>query len=189
MEENHQYRKKKGQYFNSFLRNQSKFYVNAFSIVDRKAAIMIRINSMIIPVLFFLSNDMDAIVFGKAIALILISTSIISLVFAVNGSRSNFFRYRMLSKQKGNARTAALKEDIFIIGWHDISLDAYKKIYQKVADNTELQILNHAHVTYKMDEYLRKAFTQLELAYLAFMIGFVLSSIVFLAGVMTKWLG
>ena len=167
--------------FATFMRNQNKMYVNSFNMIDRKAAIMIRVNATIISaiVIFFEHiNDLD---YGAIIGIVMVISSFISLMFAINASRPNTFS--LLKRYKNNIgdKYPNLEENIFGVGMFDsVSLEDYEEAYNKLASSQELQIGNQVRTMYIFEAQVKKAFSHIEIAYTSFMIGFVIVVLAFL---------
>ena len=62
----------------------------------------------------------------------------------------------------------------------DLTLEEYEAIYNEVVQSQELQIGNQVRTNYVMETQLTKGFKVLEFSYNAFIIGFVLTVLIFL---------
>lgn len=164
--------------FHTYLRNQNKLYVNFFNMIDRKSAIMIRINSTIFPISVFLYNFIKEIQFGSVIGATLIITSFVSLLFALKASRP--FNGLIFQKNDINQK---LEESIFAVGMTPkSSLKQYENAYEKLMKSESLQLSNQVQAMYKFEQYIKRSFQQLELSYVSFLLGFGIIVILFLFG-------
>jgi len=164
--------------FHTYLRNQNKLYVNFFNMIDRKSAIMIRINSTIFPIAIYFYNYIREIQYGSFIGFTLIITSFISLLFALNASRP-FDGFMIFKHKKSNL----LEENIFAVGMTPKSTaEKYEQAYDKLMRNQELQIGNQVRTMYKFEQYIKRSFRQLELSYVSFLVGFGIIAMSFILG-------
>ena len=165
----------------TFLRNQNKLHTNSFNMIDRKAAIMIRVNSMIISAIVIFFSKVEDIPNGYYIGVILIISCFLSLMFALNASRPHtinklyFFRK---SIRKGNVKP---EERIFLSGAAaDLSIAQYEEAFSKIVHNQSLQIGNQVRGMQALEKDVRNSFIYIEISYLAFMIGFVSTVVLFI---------
>ncbi|MEM9259206.1 MAG: hypothetical protein AAGA62_06130 [Bacteroidota bacterium] len=167
----------------TFLRNQNKLYVNAINVIDRKAAIMIRVNSTIVSAILIFFQYVAEIQYGVFIGIVMIMASFSSLMLAINASRPHVFSL-LRSSQKIKRKYAKPEESMFVLGAHaKISLEEYQAAFEQVVNNQSLQIGNQVRTMYLFEQQQIKSFTRIELAYLAFMAGFSISVLTFLVGV------
>ncbi|MCR8667427.1 hypothetical protein NO995_07030 [Aestuariibaculum sp. M13] len=163
----------------TFLRNQNKLVINSFNMIDRKAAIMIRINATIISVIIVFFDYVKDIKMGNYIGGIMVVASFISLILAINASRPHIFKLYRRFKNKIGGKYLGLEHKVFSVGMFDREpLEDYLKAYDKVLKSQELQVGNQIRTMYLLEKYTKDAFLHLELSYWAFIIGF--SSMVFL---------
>ncbi|TRZ45117.1 Pycsar system effector family protein [Robertkochia solimangrovi] len=157
----------------TFLRNQNKMVINSFNMIDRKAAIMIRINATIISVIIVFFDYVKSIEMGEYIGAVMVIASFISLLLAINASRPHIFKlFRRFNKKLGNNNNN-LEEKLFSVGMFDnVPLQEYLEAYDKVVKNQDLQVGNQIRTLYILERYTKDAFLHLELSYWAFMMGF-----------------
>ena len=168
---------------NTFLRNQNKMVINSFNMIDRKAAIMIRINATIISVIIVFFDYIKEIQMGKLIAPIIVVTSFISLTLAVNSSRPHVFKLLRRFRSKLGGNKTNLEEKLFSVGMFDnVPLQQYLKSYSKIVRSQDLQIGNQVRTLYILERYTKDAYLHLELAYWVFMLGFTIVVALFLYG-------
>lgn len=173
----------------TFMRNQNKLYVNAINVIDRKAAIMIRINSTIISAFVIFFQHIQSIPYGVFIGIIMIIFSFISLMLAINASRPHLFQVLKAYTENILPKYKKTEEGMFTIGVNaDISLDEYEAAFEKVVNSQSLQIGNQVRRMYLFEKQQRMAFTRIELSYLAFMAGFSIAVITFIIGALQNHL-
>ncbi len=167
--------------FATFMRNQNKVYVNSFNMIDRKAAIMIRVNAAIISAIVIFFDTVQHLRFGNFIGVIMVICSFVSLMFAINASRPHVFDLFSRFRRKVGSKHPNLEENIFGVGMFDqVTLEEYEAAYDKLVQSQELQIGNQIRTMYIFERQIKNAFLQIEIAYAAFMIGFGLVVIAFI---------
>lgn len=172
----------------TFLRNQNKFYVNTFNIIDRKAAIMIRINSMIVSVVVIFFQYIQQIQHGVPIGITLITCSFISLMLAINASRPSVFSFIKKYTKHVSKKYSQIEERIFAIGFNDnVSLEEYEKAFDKIAKSQRLQIGNQVRAMYLFEKQQRKAIMLMEFSYIGFLSGFTIAVVMFVVGVLRTY--
>ncbi len=175
--------KKEKRSLQTYLRNQSKFYLNSFNLIDRKASIMIRINSTIISAVVIFSNRISDIPFGNVIAVILILGCFLSLMFALNASRPHSIKNLFLFKRSVKKHHLQPEETIFVSGaTANLSIEDYKKAFDKIVKSQKLQIGNQVRAIHIFEKQIRNSFINIELSYLAFMLGFIAVVLFFVVG-------
>lgn len=167
----------------TYLRNQNKLYINSFNIIDRKAAIMIRINSTIISVIIIFFNTIRDVPHGKLIGIILTVTCFLSLMLSLNASRPHFFDAFFSFKRNIKKRQLRPEETIFIpSAASNLKIEEYEKAFDKIIKDQKLQIGNQVRAMHIFEKRIRDSFSHIELAYLAFMLGFASTVILFVIG-------
>ena len=85
----------------TYLRNQNKFIISSLAIADRKAMIMIRINSTLASALIVFHDYVaDYVQQGGTIASILIVGSVISLVCSIMAAKPNGWQIHSIFKKE-----------------------------------------------------------------------------------------
>ncbi|MEM6686802.1 MAG: Pycsar system effector family protein [Bacteroidota bacterium] len=169
--------------FQTFMRNQNKLYVNSFNVIDRKAAIMIRVNSTIVSGVVVFFEYIKNIEYGKFIGIALVVFSFVSLLFALNASRPNAFAMVKRFRKKVLSKYPETEKNIFLLGIYEhITLDDYEKAYHKLLTNQELQVGNQIRTMYLFEKQIKSAYQSIEIAYGSFIIGFVLVVLCFIVG-------
>jgi hypothetical protein len=161
--------------FATFMRNQNKLYVNAFNMIDRKAAIMIRVNAAIISAIIIFFKEIKHVDYGREFGVVMVFCSFLSLVFALNASRPHTFSLLKRYRTKIAGSYKDLKENLFSVGMQpSVSLEEYEKGYHEIVKNQELQVGNQIRAMYLFEQQINRSFKQIEISYGAFIIGFVL---------------
>lgn len=169
--------------FQTFLRNQVKIQLNSLNMIDRKAAIMIRINSTIISAIVIFSNKIQSLPNGHYIGIILIVSCFLSLLLALNASRPNTFKIFFEAGKTIKKRRISNEERVFVPGAAaDMSIEDYEKTFDKIVNNQKLQVGNQVRGLHFMEKQIRNAFMHIELSYLIFMIGFFAVVTLFIHG-------
>lgn len=168
--------------FATFQRNQNKVLVNSLNQIDRKAAIMIRINTTLITGFVVFSKYISEIRGGEIIGVILIVCCLISLVLSIFAAKPPLDRFSKEIKTKLGDKYENPVNRLFVVGlMPSMSLEEYEKGYSQIVQNQELAIGNQIRTQYVLESGIRKAFQMLEYSFNAFLIGFVLAVFVFLA--------
>lgn len=168
--------------FSTFLRNQNKAYINAFNMIDRKAAIMIRVNSMIISAVVIFFDRVSDIPFGAFIGIVMVVCSFSSLMFAINASRPHLFAI-LKRANKLKEKYPKIEETVFTVGANtDVTLEAYEEAFNKLIKSQELQVGTQVRTMYLFEKQTQDAFSHIELAYLSFMAGFSIAVAAFVFG-------
>jgi hypothetical protein len=151
-------------------------------MIDRKAAIMIRVNSMIISAIVIFFDRVSDIPFGAFIGITMVICSFVSLMFAINASRPHFFSILRRSKQILN-KYPDLEETIFTVGANtEVTLEEYEAAFDKLINSQELQVGTQVRTMYLFEKQTQNAFSHIELAYLSFMAGFSIAVAAFVLG-------
>lgn len=167
----------------TYLRNQNKLLINSINIIDKKAAIMIRVNAMIISAMVIFYTEITDIHYGNYIGAIMIIASFISLLFALNSSRPHSFDTIFTINRSVKKRQLKAEERIFTPGATcDLSTDEFEVAFDKIVKSQSLQIGNQAKAMHLTENRVRISFIHIELSYLAFMLGFVATIVLFVVG-------
>lgn len=167
--------------FTTFIRNQNKFYINSFNMIDRKAAIMIRVNASIISAIIIFFKHIQHLEYGYYMGISMVICSLVSLILAINASRPHIFSLSKHYQKRIAHKYPNPEENLFVVGNYDrISIEDYEKAYDKLLNKQELQIGNQIRAMYIFETRIRKSFIQIEISYASFMIGFVIVVIGFI---------
>ncbi|MEM6318570.1 MAG: Pycsar system effector family protein [Bacteroidota bacterium] len=175
--------------FATFMRNQNKFYVNSLNVIDRKAAIMIRVNATIISAIVLFFQHLEDVQFGIFIGTVMVLFSFVSLMSAISASRPDTFAMAKRYKETILKKRPKLEENLFLVGMHaDKTLEQYEDAYHQVVENQELQIGNQVRTMYAFEKQIHKSYQQIEVAYTAFMVGFSVVVLIFVGGLVSQFL-
>jgi len=165
----------------TFFRNQNKLMVNMLNMMDRKASMMIRINSTLVSGIVVFFEHISEIEGGKLIGIIIVFFSFISLVTSVFAARPPITKFSRDFKKKIGSNYPKTSKNIFMVGLTStLKLDEYEKAYDELVNSQELQVGNQVRTHYVFESELKKGFKMLEFSYNSFLIGFILAVIIFL---------
>jgi hypothetical protein len=166
----------------TYFRNQNKFIVSSLAIADRKAMIMIRVNSTIVSVsILFYRYLNENLTHGWLIGLILIVGTGGALVFSVLSARPNgLWIYRFFKKHIEPKYPELEYNNFMPMG--QPTLEQYELSMDKVVRSQELQIGNQTRFAFAIQRYLGNKYRLLDIAYNLFLISFLLIALVFVVG-------
>ncbi len=167
----------------TFFRNQNKMMVSSIAIADRKAMIMIRLNSLIVSIAMISYRSMnEGITLGWLIGLILIIGAGLALIFAVLAAKPNNNFLRKLEKDEIFPAYPNLEERNFWVP-ADATLQEYEDSMDKVVRSQELQIGNQVRFAYMIEKRLIAKYRLLDFAYNLFLASLIVATIVFILDV------
>ncbi|MET1260665.1 hypothetical protein ABV409_15060 [Flagellimonas sp. DF-77] len=170
----------------TFFRNQNKLMVNMLNMMDRKAAMMIRINSTLVSGIVVFFEHLSQIQGGKIIGVIIVFFSFISLVSSIFAARPPISKFSRDFRKKIGASYPEAEKNIFMVGiTSDLDLEHYERSYDALVKSQELQIGNQIRTHFVFESELRKGFKLLEFSYNSFLVGFVIAVIIFLFNQLT----
>jgi len=163
--------------FGVYLKNQNRLIMSSIAIADKKASILIRINTAIISALivfegYFEANSAFA---GNLIPVLIIGLSI-SLIFAILAAKPfSYTMYKVFNKTiKG--KYPNLEENNFMI-FEVPEFEEYEESMRKVLNSQNLQVGNLTRFNYFMSKSISRNYLQLEIAYTAFLITFLIVAV------------
>ncbi len=154
----------------TYLKNQNRLLMNSISIADKKAAILIRLNTTLVSGLivfegYFVTN----INLNHYIVPVLIVGLSASLLFAILVTKPfSFTLYRTLNNVI-KARYPKLEENNFFL-IDNIPFKEYEESMEKVINSQKLQLGNLTRFNYFMSKSISQKFVLLEIAYSIFFI-------------------
>ena len=154
--------------------------MSSIGIADKKAAILIRINTAIISALivfegYFESNSSFT---GHLIPIIIIGLSI-SLIFAILAAKPfSYTMYKVFNKTI-KKKYPKLEENNFML-FEVPDFEEYELSMKKVLKSQNLQIGNLTRFNYFMSKSISKNYVQLEIAYTAFLITFLMVALLYI---------
>jgi len=154
----------------TFLKNQNRLLMSSISIADKKAAILVRLNTALVSGLIVFESYFDAnINLNQYIVPFLIIGLSISLLFAILVSKPfSFNLYKTLNKVIKVSYPKLEENNFFLID--NISFDEYEESMEKVINSQKLQIGNLTRFNYFMSKSISKKFVLLEIAYSVFLL-------------------
>jgi len=164
-----------------YLKNQNRLIMSSIAIADKKAAILIRVNTAIISALivfegYFKGNTS----FNSQIIPILIIGLSISLIFAILAAKPfSYSMYKIFNKII-KKKYPNLEENNFMI-FEIPEFEKYELSMQKVLKSQNLQIGNLTRFNYFMSKSISKNFLQLEIAYTVFLITFLIVTVFYIS--------
>ena len=163
-----------------YLKNQNRLIMNSISIADKKAAILIRINTAIISALILFESYFEGNTsFNNQIIPILIVGLSISLIFAILAAKP--FSYTMYNAfNKIKKKYPNLEENNFML-FEVPEFDKYELSMEKVLNSQNLQIGNLTRFNYFMSKSISRNYLQLEIAYTAFLITFIIITVLYIS--------
>ncbi len=163
-----------------YLKNQNRLIMNSISIADKKAAILIRINTAIISALIVFESYFDGNTsFSKQIIPVLVIGLSISLIFAILAAKPfSYIMYKVFNKTI-KKKYPNLEENNFMI-FEVPEFDQYELSMQKVLKSQNLQIGNLTRFNYFMSKSISRNYLQLEIAYTFFLITFLIVTVLYI---------
>jgi len=164
-----------------YLKNQNRLIMSSIAIADKKAAILIRINTAIISALIVFESYFEGnSSFNNQIIPILIIGLSISLIFAILAAKPfSFIMYRVFNKII-KKKYPNLEENNFMI-FEIPEFEKYELSMQKVLKSQNLQIGNLTRFNYFMSKSISRNYLQLEIAYTAFLITFLIVTVFYIS--------
>lgn len=166
----------------TFFRNHFKVLINKMIMADRKAMIMVRINTTIISLLIVFNQKVDVYVEnGNIISLVLLVGSGISLVLSlltaspIGAYVHRLFKYHREMKEK----YSDFKYNSFMM-IKRVGLEEYEKSMDAVVRNQDLQVGNQVRASFMLSHYTLCKYQLLQLSYNIFLISFFISIGIFL---------
>jgi len=164
----------------TYLRNQNKFEVSAISILDKKAAILIKICSTFVSVLIGFSSYIDEnVANGSLLSIILTVGLTASLILAILSAKPFILRIERLVMAKILPTHPSLEENSFLLR-KECTIEEYELAMQKVVQQQDLQLGNQIRANYLLANVNSRKSILVDYAYSVFLITFVLTGAVFL---------
>lgn len=164
----------------TFFRNQNKLMVNMLNMMDRKASMMIRINSTLVSGIVVFFEHITQIQGGKVIGVVIVFFSFLSLVSSVFAARPPITKFTQRFRKNVVSKYPNPSHNVFMVGiTSNLNLEDYETSYDELVKNQELQIGNQIRTHYIYERELKRGFKMLEFSYNSFLIGFVLAVIIF----------
>ena len=150
------------------------------NMIDRKSAMMIRVNSTIISGIVVFFSHIKEIENGMFLGVVMVITSFASLVFSLFASKPNSSLMAKNHAKKVMAKYPEIAKNIFLIGMHSkVPLAEYEEAYDELVHSQSLQIGNQVRAMYVLETYIFSAFRFVDLAYGSFITGFFILIVTF----------
>lgn len=162
-----------------YLKNQNRLIMSSIAIADKKAAILIRINTAIISALIVFESyfEGNASFTNQIIPILIIGLSI-SLIFAILAAKPfSYTMYNVFNKTI-KKKYPKLEENNFML-FEVPEFDEYETSMKKVLKSQNLQIGNLTRFNYFMSKSISRNYVQLEIAYTAFLITFLIVTVLY----------
>jgi len=157
----------------TYLRNQNKAEISFVSILDRKAAILIRIcTALISGLIVFQTYIEENVAAGHLISHILIICSILAT------KPAGRILQRMFIKRI-HANHAELEENVFFIENPNLSIQEYEQAMSKVVRSQDLQLGNQIRANYVLGVNNNLKAKILDISYNLFLVTFLIIGIVY----------
>ena len=164
----------------TYLRNQNKFEVSAISILDRKAAILIKVCPTIISGLIVFHDYIETNVAGgnliMVILLVGLLTSLILSIMSIKPSTRGFAK--IVEKQIKPMYPDKIQNSFYI--WEFESYKDYEQAMEQVFKSQNLQLGNQVKANFILAKSNASIAKFLDYAYNAFLASFIVAAIVFL---------
>ncbi len=166
--------------FGVYLKNQNRLIMNSIAIADKKAAILIRINTAIISALIVFEGYFDGnSSFNNQIIPILILGLSISLIFAILAAKPfSYTMYKVFNKII--KKKYPLLEENNLMLFEVPEFEEYEISMKKVLKSQNLQIGNLTRFNYFMSKSISRNYVQLEIAYTAFLLTFLIVAVLYI---------
>ncbi len=166
----------------SFLRNKNKSEISLVAILDRKAAILIRIATTLVSGLIVFHEYIDAnVVYGHTIGSILIGGMLITLILSLLAAKPFGWIFGQVFKKEILPKHPNLEENIFY-AVEPCTLEEYETAMGKVVKSQDLQLGNQIRANYMLSKNNGIKAIILDLAYVVFLLSFVVVGVIFLFG-------
>lgn len=163
----------------SFFRNQNKFEVNAISVLDRKATILIKICTTLISGLMVFNEYIENnVVGGNIIAMALLIGLLTSLILSVIAVKPNTRNLNKIVKNQILPLHPKPEETAFYF-WGTSDLEEYEKAMEKVIKSQDLQLGNQIRAHFILGRNSVNRAKYIDHAYSVFLLSFLIAGLVF----------
>ena len=160
----------------SMFRLTARNQINLSSIADNKANILISINTIVLTVLISIGigkiSDYPIITFP---AIIFISTCLVTIIFAILSTRPKISSGKFSKEDIHNKRINLL----FFGNFYNMNMDEYEWAVKEMMDDQNYLYSSMIRDQYSLGKVIGQKYKLLRIAYTVFMIGLVLSSLLF----------
>lgn len=166
----------------TFFRSNYRAHTHLSMIADRKANILISVNSIVISMLISVLTYQDVTTTSPQILLPVVTflmTGMTSLVFAILAIRPKVTQLNTSKTSKDEVK----KNIVFFGNFVHLELEEYEEAMDAVFRDSELMYGNMTRDLYHLGKVLDKKYRYLTNAYNIFMVGFVATVLIFLVSI------
>ncbi|OAV45141.1 hypothetical protein [Lewinella sp. 4G2] len=158
----------KSKTLDTYLKNQSRLLMSSISIADKKASILIRLNTALVSSLIVFESYFNVnLSLNQYFVPVLIIGLSISLLFAILVAKPFSYKlYAVLNKVVKSSYPKLEENNFFLID--DVSFSDYEASMEKVVESQDLQIGNLTRFNFFMSKSISQKFVLLEIAYTIF---------------------
>ena len=160
----------------SMLRLTARNQINLSSIADNKANILISINSIVLTVLLSIGigkiSDYPVITFP---AIVFIITCLSTIVFAILSTRPKFSSGKFTEEDIHNKKVNLL----FFGNFYNMEIEDYEWAVKEVMADQNYLYSSMIRDQYSLGKVISQKYKLLRIAYTIFMVGLILSSVLF----------
>ena len=166
----------------TFLRNQNKFMISGIVIADRKAMILLRLNSSIISGAIILHDYIDENVpMGHMIGTVIVVGLSISLILTILAAKPFGRRIANIFKKEIEPNHPKFAQNSFFMV-QDTTIEEFEEAIDVIIHSQELQIGNQVRAHYLFNRSINYSFKLLDFAYNLFLGTFILVALIFMFG-------
>jgi len=163
----------------TFLRNKNKADISLVSILDRKAAILIRITTTLFSAFIVFHQYIDEnVMLGGIISDVLIVGMLITLVLSLLAAKPFSWIFSRVFKKEILPQHPKLEDNIFF-AVEPCTLEEYEEAMRKVVESQDLQLGNQIRANYMVTKNNGAKALMLDLAYIVFLLTFIIIGIIF----------
>ncbi len=167
--------KKNASAIQTYFRNLYRSHNSLSPLADRKANIMIRMNSLLISLLLIAYGAIESINFTAMIAgAILLLTTLVALIFAALAARPEVTQLPVKADHEEAVRSMG-----FFGNFVQLERAEYEKTMDEVLQENALVYHNMVRDLYYLGKVMDKKFRQLRLSYNVFILGFLVAVLTF----------
>ena len=160
----------------SMFRLTARNQINLSSIADNKANILISINSIVLTVLVSIGigkvSDYPVITFP---AIVFTTTCLVTIVFAILSTRPKISSGKFTKEDIHNKKINLL----FFGNFYNMEMDEYEWAVKEMMEDSDYLYTSMIRDQYSLGKVISQKYKLLRIAYTVFMIGLILSSLLF----------
>lgn len=166
----------------TFLRNKNKSDISLVSILDRKAAILIRITTTLVSA-FIIFHDyiVENVPLGSQISTVLVAGMLVTLILSLLAAKPFGWIFSRVFKKEILPKHPNLEENIFY-AVEPCTLEEYEDAMRKVILSQDLQLGNQIRANYMLTKNNGAKAVLLDAAYIVFLFTFIIVGAIFLFG-------